>query len=504
MADTKLSALSAGAAVSATDILYGVQSSTSIRLTAAQLKTFMSASPTLVTPDIGTPSAGVATNITGLPLSSGVTGVLPLANGGTGVDLSADPGADRIPFWDFSSGSIAWLTAGSGLNITGTTLTATATTPALDDVTDVVITTVADGEFLTYSAGSWINQTAGELGLVLTSDIGTTIQAYDADLDTWSGITPGTGVGTALAVNVGSAGAFVVNGGAGGTPSSLTLTNATGLPISGITGLGTGVGTALAIAANGAGGFVTDTGTVTLTNKTLTTPVLSGTASGTTAGRLGYLSGALTFGNGTTQLTVVTLTGTQTLTNKTLTSPTLTTPVLGTPSSGTLTNCTGLPASGLVATTSTAVGFGSINLGHASDTTITRVSAGKIAVEGVNVVTTSSTDTMSNKTLVAPTITDAITDTVYTLSGTSVDPANGAIQVKTLSTNTTLTTTGFANGQCVILALDDGTSYTIAITGATWLTDSGAAPTLATTGYTLIALIYFGSVMYAIRCSDGG
>ena len=41
--------------------------------------------------------------------------------------------------------------------------------------------------------------------------------------------------------------------------------------------------------------------------------------------------------------TVVTLSGTQTLTNKTLTSPTLTTPDLGTPSAGTLTNATGLP-----------------------------------------------------------------------------------------------------------------------------------------------------------------
>jgi hypothetical protein len=44
---------------------------------------------------------------------------------------------------------------------------------------------------------------------------------------------------------------------------------------------------------------------------------------------------------------------------------------------------------------------------NASDTTITRVSAGKIAVEGVNVVTTSSTDTLTNKTLTAPTITGA-------------------------------------------------------------------------------------------------
>ena len=65
----------------------------------------------------------------------------------------------------------------------------------------------------------------------------------------------GTGVQTALGVNIGSAGAFITFNGAAGTPSSLTLTNATGLPISGITGLGTGVGTALAIAAGTGSGF---------------------------------------------------------------------------------------------------------------------------------------------------------------------------------------------------------------------------------------------------------
>jgi hypothetical protein len=49
---------------------------------------------------------------------------VPLADGGTGASL-ADPGADRVMFWDDSAGAVTWLTMGTNLTITGTTLDAT-------------------------------------------------------------------------------------------------------------------------------------------------------------------------------------------------------------------------------------------------------------------------------------------------------------------------------------------------------------------------------------------
>lgn len=116
----------------------------------------------------------------------------------------------------------------------------------------------------------------------------------------------------------------VANAATAGAPTISATGNDTNISLN-LVGKGTGVVQAGGIPV------VTTTGTQTLTNKTLTAPIISTISN----------SGTLTLPSSTD--TLVGRATTDTLTNKTLVAP-----ALGTPASGVLTNCTGLPvASGI-------------------------------------------------------------------------------------------------------------------------------------------------------------
>ena len=83
------------------------------------------------------------------------------------------------------------------------------------------------------------------------------------------------------------------------------------------------------------------------------------------------------------------------------------------------------------ASTSAAIGVGTIELGNLTDTTLSRSAAGTLAVEGVDVVTTSATQNLTNKTLNKVSITAPATSATLTI-------ADG----KTLTASNTLTLTG--------------------------------------------------------------
>lgn len=88
-------------------------------------------------------------------------------------------------------------------------------------------------------------------------------------------------------------------------------------------------------------------------------------------------------------------------------------------------------------------------------------------------------------------------DTVFTISdGASVDidPDNGGIQVWTLGASRSPTANNFDAGAKVMLMINDGSSYTITWPSVNWV--GGVAPTLATTGYSIVELWKVGTQLY--------
>ena len=148
--------------------------------------------------------------------------------------------------------------------------------------------------------------------------------------------------------------------------------------------------------------------------------------------------------------------------------------------------------------------FTAVNVGHATDTTLARVSAGLASIEGDTIALLTATQTMSSKTLADVLLTGAIGEEVFTLPSSTtpeLDPADGTVQKWTL-TGASTPTEVFADGESITLMIDDGTAYAITWPTMTWVNNAGVAPTLATTGFTTVTLWHFGT-LYGALVGDG-
>ena len=144
--------------------------------------------------------------------------------------------------------------------------------------------TSATGDFAaashSQSASTISDSTTAGRALLTAADAAA--QRTSLGLGALATVTPGTGVATALAVNVGSAGAPVLLNGAGGTPSALVLTNATGLPNAAVIGLGT-FATANAATPPAIGGTTPAAGTFSVLTASTELTVPSGAPGSPTA-----------------------------------------------------------------------------------------------------------------------------------------------------------------------------------------------------------------------------
>jgi hypothetical protein len=112
----------------------------------------------------------------------------------------------------------------------------------------------------------------------------------------------------------------------------------------------------------------------------------------------------------------------------------------------------------------------------------------------------------TSPTLSGPTLNDGYTEEVFAVTGTTpaLSPTNGSIQTWTLSANSTPTAGTWAAGQSITLMVDDGTAYSITWSSlaVTWKTDGGSAPTLNTSGFTVIQLWKVSTTIYGARVGN--
>ena len=289
----------------------------------------LSNSPTLVTPALGTPTSGVATNLTGLPISTGVSGL----GAGVATFLATPSSANLISAVTDETGT------GSLVFATSPTLV----TPALGTPSALVGTNIT-GTASGLTAGN-VTTNANLTGAITSTGNATSLGSFSS-ANLLSALTDETGTGVVVFATSPTLVTPIL-----GTPTSGTLTNATGLPLTtGVTGLlpiANG-GTATATPSIVAGTNVTVTGT--WPNQTIAASASGGSPGGSTtqvqynnAGAFGGITGATTNG----------------------TALTLVAPVLGTPASGTVTNLTGTASiniNGTVgATTATTGAFTTLN-----------------------------------------------------------------------------------------------------------------------------------------------